>query len=527
MRRTSIVKPSFKKIFMLRLIVCLLLFAVLTTVLIKKVGDNVIEQRYNTTGSYHDKLVEYTVQLSETEPGSQEYDFALNRLKTALAIYQLADRNYAEIVVGDVTLNTDRDTAFFRMPGDDNMMCFLEDISYLDPVNSFMGGKLSLEEYTYWENEHDYDTAAQFIYESESTRYYQLMSAYIDRETDTFIPGVISIEDNGKIYEVDCTPSDTSGYEYIEFGEGGASLFFISYRMAPELSSADVRFYETVDENGDLVIREEGEFSKADAPWYIGFIEDKHGGVFEYASYTCTVIIILGVASAVVAALVISVIRYQKDKTIWEIFEYRRKTTEAMAHDLKTPLATILACAESMESDPSGSDTESYSKKICENVNLMDRKIEDILMLSRSESGKLDVKEESVDIRSLIEERLASFPDMKAEIKGEEVSKITDRKLFSQALDNLLLNSYRYREEGSSVLIENTDEVLTISNKTSMVYEDAEALKKPFVKGDSSRGSKGSGLGLAIAENDLDILGYKLKLSCEDGIFKVQIRYGG
>lgn len=521
MRRTSIVKPSFKKTFMLRLIVCLLLFAVLTTVLIKKVGDNVIEQRYNTTGSYHDKLVEYTMQLSETEPGSQEYDFALNRLKTALAIYQVADRNYAEIVVGDVTLNTDRDTAFFRMPGDDIMMCFLEDISYLDPVNSFMGGKLSLEEYTYWENEHAYDTVA-----TDNSRYYQLMSAYIDRETDTFIPGVISIEDNGKIYEVDCTPSDTSGYEFIEFNEGGASLFFISYRMAPELSSADVRFYETVDENGNAVIREEGEFSKANAPWYIGFVEDKHGGVFEYASYTCTVIIILCAASAVVAALILSVVRFQKDKTIWEIFEYRRKTTEAMAHDLKTPLATIMACAESMETDPDPSKSEDLSRKIFENVNLMDRKIEDILMLSRGESGKLSVKKESVVIRSLIEERLASFPDMKAEIKGEEVSKITDRKLFSQALDNLLLNSYRYREEGSTVLIENTDEALTISNKTAMVYKDVDALKKPFVKGDVSRGSKGSGLGLAIAENDLDILGYKLKLSCEDGMFKAQIRYG-
>ncbi len=525
MRRTSIVKPSFKKIFLLRLIICLLLFAVLTTVLIKKVGDNVIEQRYNTTGSYHDKLVEYTMQLSETEPGSQEYDFALNRLKTALAIYQLVDRNYAEIVVGDVILNTNKDTAFFRLPGDDNMMCFLEDISYLDPVNSFMGGKLSLEEYTEWENAHAYDTAAQFIYESDSTRYYQLMSAYIDRETDTFIPGVISIEDNGKIYEVDCTPSDTSGYEYIEFGEGGASLFFISYRMAPELSSADVRFYETTDENGNTVIREEGEFSKADAPWYIGFIEDKHGGVFEYASYTCIVIIILCAASAVVAALILSVVRFQKDKTIWEIFEYRRKTTEAMAHDLKTPLATIMACAESMETDPDPSKSEDLSRKICENVNLMDRKIEDILMLSRGDSRKLSVKKESVVIRSLIEERLAAFPDMKAEIKGEDVSKITDRKLFSQALDNLLLNAYRYREEGSTVFIENTNEALNISNKTSMVYKDVDALKKPFVKGDVSRGSKGSGLGLAIAENDLDIMGYKLKLSCEDGIFKAQIRY--
>ncbi|MCR5529271.1 MAG: HAMP domain-containing histidine kinase [Saccharofermentans sp.] len=526
MRRTSIVKPSFKKIFMLRLIVCLLLFALLATVLIKKVGDNVIDKRYSTTAAYHDKLVEYTVRLSETEPGSSEYDIVLNRLRTALAIYQTVDRNYAEVVVGDMTLATDKNTAFFQMRQDeDHIMYFMQDISYLDPVNSYMDGKLSLEEQRRWEDQHVFDPVAEIMYETDSLRYYQLNSAYIDRETDTFIPGVISIDDGGKVYEVDCTPSDTSGYEYVEFGEGGASLFFVSYRNAADLSSEDIRFYETADENGDLVIREEGEFSKADAPWYIGFVEDKHGGVFEYASYTCTVIIILGVASAVVAALILSVVRFQKDKTIWEIFEYRRKTTEAMAHDLKTPLATIMACAESMETDPDPSKSEDLSRKICENVNLMDRKIEDILMLSRSESGNLSVKKESVVIRSLIEERLASFPDMKAEIKGEEVSKITDRKLFSQALDNLLLNSYRYREEGSTVLIENTDEALTISNKTSMVYKDVDALKKPFVKGDSSRGSKGSGLGLAIAENDLDILGYKLKLSCEDGIFKAQIRY--
>lgn len=526
MRRTSIVKPSFGKMFLIRLIVCLLLFAALAVVLLKKVGDNVIDQRCDTGVSYRNKLVEYTVQLSETEPGSGEYDFALNRLKTALMIYQLVDRNYAEVVVGDMTLATDKDAAFFQMPGDDRMMYFLEDISYLDPVNSFMDGKLSLEEYTYWENAHAYDKAAQIMYEADSSRYYQLMSAYINREADTFIPGVISIEDKGKTYEVDCTPSDTSGYEYIEFGEGGANLFFISYRMAPELSSEDIRFYMTTDENGDPVILEEGEFSKSDAPWYIGFIEDKHGGVFDYASYTCTAIIIFAAAGAVIAALVLSVIRYQKDKTIWEIFEYRRKTTEAMAHDLKTPLATIMACAESLETDADPSKAEGYSRKICENVNLMDRKIEDMLMLSRSESGKLDVKEERVVIRSLIEESLNAFPDMKAEITGGDVSKMTDKKLFSQALDNLLLNAYRYREEGSTILIENTNEVLTISNKTSMTYKDADALKKPFVKGDGSRSGKGSGLGLAIAENDLDILGFKLKLSCEDGMFKAKIIYG-
>ena len=52
-----------------------------------------------------------------------------------------------------------------------------------------------------------------------------------------------------------------------------------------------------------------------------------------------------------------------------------------------------------------------------------------------------------------------------------------------------------------------------------------ESLKKPFVKGDESRGSKGAGLGLAIAESNLDILGYKLELSSESGVFQAKIKF--
>ena len=66
---------------------------------------------------------------------------------------------------------------------------------------------------------------------------------------------------------------------------------------------------------------------------------------------------------------------------------------------------------------------------------------------------------------------------------------------------------------------------LTIANKTSETYPDVESLKKPFVKGSDSRSDKGTGLGLSIADNNLNILGYKLELSSRDGIFEARIRY--
>ena len=51
------------------------------------------------------------------------------------------------------------------------------------------------------------------------------------------------------------------------------------------------------------------------------------------------------------------------------------------------------------------------------------------------------------------------------------------------------------------------------------------SLKQPFVKGDGARGNKGTGLGLSIADNNLNMLGYKLELSSEEGVFKARILF--
>ena len=47
----------------------------------------------------------------------------------------------------------------------------------------------------------------------------------------------------------------------------------------------------------------------------------------------------------------------------------------------------------------------------------------------------------------------------------------------------------------------------------------------PVVKGEDARGNKGTGLGLSIAENNLNILGYKLELVSEEGTFKAIIHF--
>ncbi|MBR5057638.1 MAG: hypothetical protein IKX04_03650, partial [Clostridiales bacterium] len=89
----------------------------------------------------------------------------------------------------------------------------------------------------------------------------------------------------------------------------------------------------------------------------------------------------------------------------------------------------------------------------------------------------------------------------------------------SQAIDNLFSNCARYADEESTVKIDLSENDIKISNRFSGEIGNLEDLKKPFVKGETARSQKGSGLGLSIADNDLKLLGYKLDLTFENGIF--------
>ena len=341
-------------------------------------------------------------------------------------------------------------------------------------------------------------------------------------------------------YEIDCTPADTKGYEKAVFSDdwepGEVSRWFgISYKNVPELSSEDIQYVYFCDPDGITGHLDRSEFEEEvnsgelkNLAWTIGYYipEYKHPiSVLKYAPFSCALIVIASLLSALAASLVWTIVKYQKEKTVWEIFEYRTKTTEAMAHDLKTPLAAIMAYAENLDaSSEDPSKVREYSKNINEKVSTMDHMIGDILSFSRSETGKIDIVKEELSVAEIINESLSALPELKADLKGDARIE-TDRKLLKQAIDNLLSNCDRYGDKESPVDITVDPEKLLIINKTDKTYDDADSLKKPFVKGEDSRGGKGTGLGLSIADNNLNILGYKLELVSEKGTFKAIVKF--
>ena len=260
------------------------------------------------------------------------------------------------------------------------------------------------------------------------------------------------------------------------------------------------------------------------------FISSKYEPPEYYRSHVTEIIIYYAVALiiSVAVAFALAYMRYTKEKSIYEMVEYRRKTTNAMAHDLKTPLAAISAYSENLERNLNTDKREYYTGKIIENVNVMNKMIEEILQFSKSEEIKKDpaVKEE-VDFKELIEETVREVKPLFDERKiilrimpMPETVINTDRALMKQALMNLLTNCAKYSIPATETTVKMNKGKVTITNYTDAEIEDVNKLKEPFVKGKSSRGEKeGTGLGLSIADNNLAMLGRKLELSLENGVF--------
>ena len=234
---------------------------------------------------------------------------------------------------------------------------------------------------------------------------------------------------------------------------------------------------------------------------------------------------ILRAAAAVIFAafafaFIPATISYNVKKRRFEIFEYRRKMIDSMAHDLKTPMAAISAYSENLSNNIATDKKEYYAGKIEEKVAQMNKMVGDMLEFSKSENQSAVINKSDVDLGSLIgkiisdNEHVITERSLKENFDSKSVVVKTDGKLFEQAVSNRINNADIKLEAG----------VLTISNISSEKLEDIKNLKQAFAKGSLSRGSKGTGLGLAIADNNLAMLKYKLDVRSEGDKFIATVK---
>lgn len=230
--------------------------------------------------------------------------------------------------------------------------------------------------------------------------------------------------------------------------------------------------------------------------------------------------------------------------TIHEILDMEREkqqalmTSEAkgrflanMSHEIRTPIHAVLGMDTMILRESSEPSIREYALNIKNAGQTLLSLINDILDLSKIESGKLEILPVKYDLSSLIYD-VMNMMKMKAKDKGLDLKLSVDRKIPSglwgddvrirQILVNLMSNAVKYTETGSVALIvqaqiEEDVAVLTFQVKDTGIgikEEDIEKLCQEFERIEEQRNRKieGTGLGMNITARLLEQMGSRLQV---------------
>lgn len=194
-----------------------------------------------------------------------------------------------------------------------------------------------------------------------------------------------------------------------------------------------------------------------------------------------------------------------------ELENARKAMVSDVAHELRTPLATIRGWLEAAQDGISQFDDELVASLLEEAVHLQ-HIVDDLQDLALADAGALRVHPEPVDANTLLAHLAAAHApraesaDVRLSVPPMENPAITaDPVRLRQVLDNLVSNAIRHTPPGGSVTVTakqvENDAIFEVTDTgTGIAPEDLPRVFDRFWRADPSRSrvSGGSGLGLAI-----------------------------
>lgn len=184
------------------------------------------------------------------------------------------------------------------------------------------------------------------------------------------------------------------------------------------------------------------------------------------------------------------------------------------AHDLRSPLGVIHGFSELLQ-DKIDDEYKPYTSMIANTITNMFTLLNDLLDISKIESGKLDLKIEHIDYISMVRQNL-SMNGFVASSKGIQIEETFEKnQLFisidagkiEQVLNNLVGNAIKYSHPGSTIVVNvfKTGEQVTtevIDQGIGIKPEEIDRIFRPFERSSSRPTSNETshGLGLAIVK---------------------------
>ncbi len=226
----------------------------------------------------------------------------------------------------------------------------------------------------------------------------------------------------------------------------------------------------------------------------------------------------------------------QKSLELEQSTKYKSEFLANMSHELRTPLNSILLLSKLMtESEDLDPQYVEYGEVMQSSGQGLLTLIDEILDLSKIESGKMTLEIDNIDVEQVATDlRMLFSPQIKEkklalniEIAPETSQTVnTDKLRLEQILKNLLSNAIKFTSEGSITLNISNDEakeklifkvidtgIGIAKNKLRMVFEAFQQ-----ADGTTQRKYGGTGLGLSISRELARLLGGEIDLESTEGV---------
>ncbi len=211
-----------------------------------------------------------------------------------------------------------------------------------------------------------------------------------------------------------------------------------------------------------------------------------------------------------------------------------------MSHDIRTPMNAIIGYTALAASHLDNVDTiRDYLNKISVSSSHLLSLINDVLDMSRIESGRVKIEEKEVhlpdvlhDLRIIIQSNIASkqqdlFIDTQ-DILHEDI--ITDKLRLNQVLLNIVSNAIKFTPVGGTISIRISEKSCALNGYTTYEFRIkdngigmSEEFQKHIFESFSREqtttvsGIQGTGLGMAITKNIIDMMGGTISVKSEEG----------